>query len=73
MKWEDRPIWYDPYVLYPPFDEPVWDRKWPKHADEVRQLFYREDLERAAKDSTNSSSSNVSTPIVNASVKVSNF
>lgn len=48
MRWEERPLWYDSYVLYPPHDEPVWDRKWPKHADKVRELFYKEDEERGA-------------------------
>jgi small subunit ribosomal protein S23 len=46
MKWEERPLWYDAYVLFPPHNEPIWDRKWPKHTDEIRELFYAEDIER---------------------------
>ncbi|KAI6190182.1 28S ribosomal protein S23, mitochondrial [Aphelenchoides bicaudatus] len=52
MKWEERPLWYDAYVTYPPYEEPIWDRKWPKHTEEVRELFYEEDVERAAAPST---------------------
>jgi hypothetical protein len=23
MKWEDRPLWYDAFVQFPPFESPI--------------------------------------------------
>jgi hypothetical protein len=50
LKWEERPLWYDAYVLVPPFNEPVGDKKFPKHDEPVRDIFYQEDLRRSKKD-----------------------
>lgn len=49
MKWKERPIWYDVYAAHPPYHEPMWDAKLPKHGEPVRPIFYPEDIERAKK------------------------
>lgn len=50
LKWEDRPLWYDAYVLFPPFNEPVGNKKFPKHNEAVRDLFYSEDVKISKKE-----------------------
>jgi len=47
LKWEDRPLWYDIYAAFPPFEEPVWDLKMPKRDEPVRKIYYKEDVIRA--------------------------
>lgn len=42
MKWEDRPLWYDPYVMYPPLHEPFWNKEMPKYDQPVKDLFASE-------------------------------
>uniref|UniRef100_A0A0K0EHI2 Small ribosomal subunit protein mS23 n=1 Tax=Strongyloides stercoralis TaxID=6248 RepID=A0A0K0EHI2_STRER len=49
IKWKDRPIWYDVYASHPPYHEPIWNAKMPKHGEPVRPIFYPEDIERAKK------------------------
>ena len=49
IRWQDRPLWYDAYVAHPPFFEPAWNIKLPKHGEEVRKIFYHEDVERATR------------------------
>lgn len=45
MKWEDRPLWYDLYNVFPPKDEPRYDRPAPETP--VPAIFYEEDKIRA--------------------------
>ncbi|KAJ6638006.1 28S ribosomal protein S23, mitochondrial [Pseudolycoriella hygida] len=45
MKLEDKPLWYDLYVAFPPQLEPRYDRPAPKM--EIKQIFYEEDVIRA--------------------------
>ncbi|XP_067620370.1 small ribosomal subunit protein mS23 [Eurosta solidaginis] len=45
MKMEDRPIWYDLYVAFPPKLEPRYDRKAPDI--QIKKIFYAEDITRA--------------------------
>lgn len=40
-----KPIWYDVYVKYPPFEEPTVLREKPDIP--VNEIFYAEDLQRA--------------------------
>ncbi|CAD5224286.1 unnamed protein product [Bursaphelenchus okinawaensis] len=47
LRWEDRPLWFDVYVLCPPIHKPTWNLEMPKKDDPVRQLFYPEDTIRA--------------------------
>ncbi|CAD5232080.1 unnamed protein product [Bursaphelenchus xylophilus] len=47
LKWEDRPLWFDIYVLCPPVTEPVWNVEMPKKNECVRKLLYPEDNIRA--------------------------
>lgn len=42
---EDKPIWYEIYVLHPPHTEPRYDQV--GSADEVREILYEEDLIRS--------------------------
>ena len=50
IKYEDRPIWYDVYRVFPPKFEPRADRQ-PElsegMADEVPSILYNEDVSRA--------------------------
>lgn len=45
MKPQDKPLWYDVYEAFPPKYEPRFDR--PASKEEIRQIFYPEDLIRA--------------------------
>lgn len=51
MKWEDRPIWYDVYKAFPPYDEPRYDRPEPNMP--LKPIFYPEDEIRAQFHKTN--------------------
>lgn len=46
LEWKNRPLWYDAYVAFPPFDEPKWNLKMEKHDELVRKIFYQEDIQR---------------------------
>ncbi|KAI6185322.1 Ribosomal protein S23 domain containing protein [Aphelenchoides besseyi] len=46
LKWEDRPLWYDVYVLAPPLDEPIWNIKMPKRDVPLQKLLFDEDDHR---------------------------
>ncbi|XP_053689081.1 28S ribosomal protein S23, mitochondrial [Sabethes cyaneus] len=45
MKWDDRPLWYDVVVAFPPKEEPRYDR--PAANVALRPIFYNEDNIRA--------------------------
>ncbi|XP_055534016.1 probable 28S ribosomal protein S23, mitochondrial [Wyeomyia smithii] len=45
MKWDDRPLWYDVVVAFPPKEEPRYDRPAPNVP--LRSIFYAEDKIRA--------------------------
>uniref|UniRef100_A0A0N4Z711 Small ribosomal subunit protein mS23 n=1 Tax=Parastrongyloides trichosuri TaxID=131310 RepID=A0A0N4Z711_PARTI len=47
MQWKDRPLWYDVYAACPPYNEPIWDMKMPKHGEPIRPIYYEEDIQRA--------------------------
>lgn len=38
LKWEERPLWYDAYVMFPPFETPIGDKKYPKHKETVPDI-----------------------------------
>lgn len=44
LKFEERPIWYDVYEKFPPFNEPKFDQK--VEATKIREIFYAEDKDR---------------------------
>jgi len=46
VKWENRPLWYDCYVAFPPAVEPKFDRL-PLLEEPLPELFYPEDAVRA--------------------------
>lgn len=44
LKWEDRPLWYDVYGAFPPFDIPKFNRTIPNI--KLRHIYYKEDTIR---------------------------
>jgi len=46
VKYEDRPIWYDVYRVFPPKYEPRYNRE-VDPSIEIKPIFYEEDLVRA--------------------------
>ena len=50
IKYEDRPVWYDVYRVFPPKYEPQFDRQpvLPEGTpEEVPNILYKEDVARA--------------------------
>ncbi|XP_058059616.1 small ribosomal subunit protein mS23 [Anopheles bellator] len=45
MKFDERPLWYDIVMAFPPKDEPRYDRPAPNVP--IRRIFYEEDKIRA--------------------------
>ncbi|KIH60222.1 alanine--tRNA ligase [Ancylostoma duodenale] len=48
LPWNERPLWYDVYVAYPPLQAHDWNVKHAKYDEPVRKIFYEEDIVRAA-------------------------
>jgi len=46
MKYQDRPLWYDIYRVFPPKYEPYIERE-PEKTSEIPEIFYEEDTVRA--------------------------
>uniref|UniRef100_A0A0N5APW3 Small ribosomal subunit protein mS23 n=1 Tax=Syphacia muris TaxID=451379 RepID=A0A0N5APW3_9BILA len=47
MKWNQRPLWYDIYAMYPPLLDTGWNAKFPKEKEPVNSILYAEDVVRA--------------------------
>lgn len=45
MRYEDRPLFYDIYIAFPPLKEHKFKEDAPKM--ELKEIFYAEDKERA--------------------------
>jgi small subunit ribosomal protein S23 len=47
IKYQDRPVWYDIYRVFPPKCEPYVEREPLKSVEDIPNILYKEDKVRA--------------------------